>query len=81
MEEYFKQNSVKPRLMMGVLNIAIHNSSYKGHKPLRRNKSAPCRRRRNRMIVGFPTTYTISAYHHYSFEFESRSWRGVLDAT
>jgi hypothetical protein len=26
---------------MGVLNIAIHNSSYKGHKPLRRNKSAP----------------------------------------
>jgi hypothetical protein len=40
MEEYFKQNSVKPRMMMGVLNIAIHNSSYKGHKPLRRNKSA-----------------------------------------
>jgi len=26
--------------MMGVLNIAIHHSSYKGHdKPLRRNKS------------------------------------------
>jgi hypothetical protein len=31
MEEYFKQNSVKPRMMMGVLNIAIHNSSYKDH--------------------------------------------------
>jgi hypothetical protein len=41
MEEYFKQNSLKPRMMMGVLNIAIHNSSYKGHKPLRQNKSAP----------------------------------------
>jgi hypothetical protein len=41
MEEYFKQKSVKPRMMMGVLNIAIHNSSYEGHKPLRRNKSAP----------------------------------------
>jgi hypothetical protein len=40
MEEYFKQNSVKPRMMMGVLNIAIHNSSYKGHKPLCQNKSA-----------------------------------------
>jgi len=25
--------------MMGVLNIAIHHSSYKGHKPLCRNKS------------------------------------------
>jgi len=34
MEEYFKQNSVKPRMMMGVLNIVTHNSSYKGHKPL-----------------------------------------------
>jgi hypothetical protein len=41
MEEYFKQNLMNPRMMMGVLNIAIHNSSYKGHKPLRRNKSAP----------------------------------------
>jgi hypothetical protein len=41
MEEYFKQNSLKPRMMMGVLNIAIHNSSYKGHKPLRQSKSAP----------------------------------------
>ena len=27
MEEYFIQNSVKPRIMMGVLNSAIHNSS------------------------------------------------------
>jgi hypothetical protein len=34
MEEYFKQNSVKLRMMMGVLNIVTHNSSYKGHKPL-----------------------------------------------
>jgi hypothetical protein len=33
------------------------------------------------MVVGFITTYTISAYHHESCEFEFRSWRGVLDTT
>ena len=33
------------------------------------------------MVVGFTITYAISAYHHKSCEFESRSWRGVLDAT
>jgi len=30
----------------------------------------------DRMLVGFTTTYAISAYHHYSFEFEPRSWQG-----
>jgi len=39
MEEYFKQNSVMSRMMTGVLNSAIHNSSHKGHMPRRRNKS------------------------------------------
>jgi hypothetical protein len=33
---------------------------------------------RDRMVVGFTTTYAISAYHHKSCEFRSRSWRGVL---
>jgi hypothetical protein len=33
------------------------------------------------MVVGFTTTCAISAYHHESCEFESRSWRGVLDIT
>jgi hypothetical protein len=37
------------------------------------------RRGRDRMVVGFTTTYAISAYHHQSCEFESRSMRGVLD--
>jgi len=32
---------------------------------------------RDRMVVGFTTTYAISAYHHWCCEFESRSWRGV----
>jgi len=36
---------------------------------------------RDRMVVGFTTTCTISAYHHYSCEFESRSWRGLLSTT
>jgi hypothetical protein len=33
------------------------------------------------MVVGFIITCAISAYHHYSCEFEPRSWRGVLDTT
>ena len=31
------------------------------------------------MIAGFTTTYVISAYYHWSCEFESRSWWDVLD--
>ena len=37
------------------------------------------RRGRVRMVVGFTTTYAISAYHHERCEFKPRSWRGVLD--
>ena len=33
------------------------------------------------MVVGFTTTYAISAYHHKRCEFESYSWRGVLHTT
>jgi hypothetical protein len=35
------------------------------------------RRGRDSMIVGFITTYAISAYHHWCCEFESRSGHGV----
>jgi hypothetical protein len=35
------------------------------------------RRGRDRMVVGFTTTYAISAYHHLCCEFQSRSGRGV----
>jgi len=31
------------------------------------------------MVVGFTTTYAIDAYHHLGCEFESDSWRDVLD--
>jgi hypothetical protein len=39
------------------------------------------RRCRDRMVFGFTTTCAIGAYHHWSCEFEPRSWRGVLDTT
>jgi hypothetical protein len=34
-------------------------------------------RGRNRMVVGFITTYAISVYHYWCCEFESQSGRGV----
>ena len=36
-------------------------------------------RYRERIVVGFTTTYAISAYHHERYEFESCLWRAVLD--
>jgi hypothetical protein len=40
-------------------------------------KTVRGRRTRDRMVVGFTTTYAISTYHHCYCEFESRSGRGV----
>ena len=42
------------------------------------------RRGRDRIVqnvVGFTATCAISTYHHQSREFESCSWRGVLNTT
>jgi hypothetical protein len=39
------------------------------------------RRGRHRTVVGFTTTYALSAYHHLRCEFESRTWRGAFDIT
>jgi hypothetical protein len=39
------------------------------------------RRGCGRMVIGFTTTYVISAYYHQCCELESREWRGVLDTT
>ena len=36
---------------------------------------------RDRMVVDFTTTCAVSADHHWSCEFESCSWWGVLDTT
>ena len=38
-------------------------------------------RGRDRMVGGFTVSYAVSTYRHQSCEFESRSWRGVLDTT
>jgi len=32
---------------------------------------------RDRIVVGFTTTYAISGYHHWRCEVESRSGRGI----
>ena len=39
------------------------------------------RRGRNRVVIRFTNARAISAYHHYSCDFEPHSLRGVLDAT
>ena len=44
-------------------------------------KMSKDRRGCDRMAVGFTVNYTISAYYLKGCEFESRSWRWVLDTT
>jgi hypothetical protein len=39
------------------------------------NTTSWYRGRRGRMVVGFTTTYAISVYHHWCWEFESRVLR------
>jgi hypothetical protein len=47
-------------------------------KPIQLNK-VRCSRDRIRIVhvVGFTTTYAISAYHHWCCEFASRPGRGI----
>ena len=50
--------------------VVLQNPSvFRGHR---------CR---DRMILGFTSTYAISVYDHNNCEFEPRSLRGVLDTT
>jgi hypothetical protein len=42
-----------------------------------KSKTRGCCHGRNRMLVGFTTTYAISAYYHWCCEFDSRPGRGV----
>jgi hypothetical protein len=39
------------------------------------------RRGRNRVVIRFTNARAMSAYHHYSCDFEPHSLRGVLDTT
>ena len=40
-----------------------------------------CRRGRDRGVVGLTSSCAMSAYHNCCCEFESLSWRDVLDTT
>jgi hypothetical protein len=53
--------------------LAVNISCCTQHSPLLNSMGSRC----DHMGVGFTTTYAISAYHHWSCEFESRSGQGV----
>jgi len=65
--------------------LSIRNGNTNGLNNTINSKENICSRwsrgrsGRDRMIVWFTTTCAISVYHHLTCEFESRSWRGVLD--
>ena len=65
--KYIKSLNLKTYI---IISITAHPITW-GH----RGRGRDC------MVVGFTTTPAISAYHHYSCEFESHSWKGVLDTT
>ena len=50
---------------LSYLNSGFYQRSKRGH------------RGRDRMVVGFTTTYVISVYHHLCCEFEYRPGRGI----
>jgi hypothetical protein len=59
-------------------NIQMHG------RVLQERKTVPIvwsARGHDQMVVGFTNTYAVSAYYHHSCDFESCSWRGVLDVT
>jgi hypothetical protein len=58
------------------LSLIRHPTCYSHEKDML-DTNIRSRRVRDRMVVGFKTTYAISAYHHWWCEFESRSGRGV----
>jgi hypothetical protein len=64
-----KKNSTK---MFSPVIAVCHFINY-----MRDNIMGHC----GRMVVGFATTCAISSYLHWSWEFESHSWWGVLNTT
>jgi hypothetical protein len=58
---------------MALLRVISINLFLKYSKLLMTSPISTDRRGRDRMVVGCKTTYAISAYHHLSCEFESRS--------
>jgi len=70
---------VYPITQHGMFIIAIH--VIHGSNTMFYDHDVWDRRGRDRMVGEFTTTYVISACHHWSCEFESRSWRDVLVTT
>ena len=59
------------RIVYGYILIHIHYLINVINFLVTNNKRG--RRGRDRMVVGFTTTFAISVYHHWSCDFESRS--------
>jgi len=55
----------------------MKNKYTKLSKKFQNTRVKSGRRGRDRMVVGFPTTYAIRAYTRSCCEFESNSWWGV----
>jgi hypothetical protein len=62
------KSNLASRLELGILPLENYMRVQSVYSFLLRS-----RRGRDRMVGGFTTTYTISAYHHWCCEFESRS--------
>ena len=76
---FFSSNNKKWRMQSRWIffrKINITDAFWDDKPPIWRG-----RRGGDRMVVWFTTTYAISAYHHWSCEFEPCSWWGVLDTT
>ena len=71
-----RTNFLKKRMKNVQINTEKKHCS-KLHYYERFNVPTRGRRGRDRMVVGFTNTYTMSAYHHWCCEFESHLGRGV----
>ena len=64
-------------LQKRVVHIKLDSFTFL-HMDKLSHKNILGRHDRHRMVVGFTTTCTISAYHHKYCGFESRSWEVYL---
>ena len=65
----------RTEIFQRIIHIFLYLHSHRVTIPL----CMKGRRGSDGMEVGFTTTCAASDYHHYSCDFESRSWRGQLD--
>jgi hypothetical protein len=71
-------NNISALLWQSVLLVEETGGPRENHWPVTSHWQTLLKRNLlDRMVVGFTTTYAISAYHHWCWEFESRSGRGL----